>query len=197
MNDFGPSFWSGIIYIILVAMIMTVFELGFFAFVAGPSETNEANAYLQKLSKNLSKTSKTQTLAQVQAKQQLIDVLNVSVIREDILNKKINNDAITFICLEIFILILFIVIFWNILQTSVSKNTLYANQWNSYKGIQPALFSAFIACGVIIGFQGSMYNFGRNFSYSTNNELQYKIVTKLKTDLNIPDLPNVPTTPKV
>jgi len=215
-NDFGPSFWSGIIYIIIVALIMTIFELVFFTVVAAPGETSSATKYLQSINSggdNLSHffpfSPSILGTASGQISKQLNDILNVSIAREKKLDTKINNDAVAFICLEMFILILLIIIVWFVLKESIPS--LPADKrgdayfWQKFStGIQPSLWSAVFACLIIIAFQGSMYDFGKNhFTYPGNNELQYQIITKLQTDLNIssitkpltPLIPLIPTMP--
>jgi hypothetical protein len=177
-SSLGPSFWSGIIYIIIVSTIMTIFELIFFTTIAEPVEINAAYSFLKNFNKPIG----------IQTSQQAIDILNVSIIREDKLNKKINNDAIVFVCLEILILMLLGIIFWNVLKHS-STNQYWTYFWT---GIQPSFFSALIVCFFIILFQASMYDFGKHFSYPTSSELQFKIITKLRSDVGLDIIPTIP-----
>ncbi len=180
MEDFGPSFWSGLIYIILVALIMTIFELLFFTLFAGPNETTTARNYVKNIKHSFS--SLFAGASRQPLNQQTHDFLNVSIARENKLNKQINDGAITLIGLEIIILLMLIILVWFILKSHVGTNKF----WNRPQyAVQPSLFSALIVCTVIMAFQGSMYDFAQHYYYPTDNELKYKIVTKLKADLNL------------
>jgi hypothetical protein len=216
--DALDSFYIGLIYVLVIALLMTAGELAFFLLKIAPDEARMIRNKLYYLKDNrddyingsilenksamdtyLNSTviMNDQSMApgqvdQVNKLQQKMNqlsndidtvktnLLNVETIREDQLNIKINNDAIMIIVIEMVLFLFFIGLCYAKIR---------------YKPVWPIVILAIITVFILGGFQGVMYFFagGLNnhdaFEFITDNELEYGIYSKLKSDLFAGDGP--------
>lgn len=193
---FGPTFLRGMIYILAVAIFITVFELIFFVVYIAPQEKKNI---LYKLT-NIKTSENNKGHSQYKSVDDIIkmfddDKSNITSIkayintmndRENILNEKINNDAIAFICIEVFIFILIIYLIYNKLQTYITSDNNLNIGLNTYygTGILSPIVNAFITTIILAIFQINMYFFAHKWKFPSDFEIDYAISSDLKNYLN-------------
>jgi hypothetical protein len=162
---------------------MTIFELGFFYFRVSNDEAEIIRSKLSNAKDLLNQLVANKSASYgVDLSKYIINndnvannFLEVEKIRELLLNDKINNDAIIFICIEMMLFVIGIIVLFSKLKDK--------------KSCLPSLAYALITVAILIIFQILMYNYGGgmgtegSFMYFSDPELMYQILNKLKTDL--------------
>lgn len=191
---FGPTFLRGIVYIIAVAILITIFELVFYAVHIAPMENENIKYKINNGNNNFfgsnnNNNNKIDIVAEeliTAVKSKISPYVNTVSERESKLNKKINNDAITFICIEIFILLLIIFIVYQKLKTYVTSDLKTNIQYNTHHGtgLLPPIINAILTTIVLALFQLNMYFFAHKWIFPSDSEIKYDVINDLKKYLN-------------
>ncbi len=157
------NFYLGIIYVIIIALFMTLFELIFFTLWLVPIKSGKIREKVHELKDNL---------YHLKAPEGLLDYLTVAEKRELELNKSVNSSSIVIISLEMIFFMVVIYICYSHLKEK--------------KSIFNILFLAVLTVVVLIIFQLVMYIYAGGFEskdsyqYMTDNELNYLVSKQIK-----------------
>jgi hypothetical protein len=187
------GFYAGLIYVLIIAIFMTIFELLFFIIMVVPLESRvirEKTKYLG-LGPGFSSgavggmvtggmnigglTIGSMSALESMATEVVVDVLNVAVSREQGNYDHINNTAILIISVEVFIFAVGILLCY-------SKITESGLLW-------PIIALSVLTSIILIGFQLVMYVYAGgtgvpgSYKYASDNELKYIVYQKLEKDL--------------
>lgn len=206
---FGPTFLRGIIYVISVAILITIFELCFYCIHLAPMEHEHVIHKIQEakhnpelkqsIIENVSNSNPNISDTNISNVNSIIESLNVKgneihaqafvntmTERELKLNYKINNDAIFIICIEIFIFMLIIFIVIQKLNTYVTTDKNMNIGYNTYygAGVLPPIINAILTTIVLALFQINMYFFGQKWAFTSDYEIDHEITKELQKYLN-------------
>lgn len=195
--------YGGIIYVLLIAIIMTVFELIFFLVILVPKEKelfrekliemrtlmrgmfdttfenkmDKESASIIDLDMEEMKKKAKEYEAQYSLKG-FFDYLTVMTKREENLNTKINNDAVIFIVVEVVIFFIIIIMCINRLYTLDHRHV-----------VASSILLAVITGIILAAFQYVMYIYAGgthqqgSYQYASDKELKYNIMKKIENDL--------------
>ena len=171
-----PVFLRGLFYITLVAIVITIFELVFFITFIGPKETSSIHNYFNNFIKNV-ESSKNHI---GDANNGLNNYIDVFIDREKILDDKINNDAVSFIILEVIILCIVLYMIYNKLYR-VTSTSIHGHD------LGPVIITSVITVSILALFQINMYLFGKDYSYAGSDEIENLIYEQLLNAKNTKD----------
>jgi len=212
-ND--PLFLRGILYILIIAILITIFELSFYcgsivhtengliyyklnkidfgdninislpempqmpSFPEMPSLPPMLSSSLPPMPQIQSSLPQLPSLPPMPSMPSLLShplnaYLNTKIARDNVSDSKINADAVTFMVLVMFILLLICLFIIYKLHILRDKHGI---------GLAPVLLSSFLTVIILIAFQGTMYMYGKNFKYTTNDQIKLLVIDKLNESL--------------
>jgi len=180
------QFLRGLFIIIFVAMLLNLFELGFFLLIIEPIEQSQIMQFIQNnknygifqilLGSGVSGSGSSNNNDPVvdvyyyinkhknNTNDALIDALNILNIRENAASNKLNIYSI--VCM------IFIVILLNIILYRIYVNIKILSQGlDDGSGIISSLFTSLLTIIIIGIFQYNMFQFGLRFQYPDSNEI--------------------------
>lgn len=161
----SDNFYLGVIYVIIISLFMTLFELIFFTLYLVPMKSGSIRKKIQQLKDNL---------YPFKAPKPLLDYLTVAEKRESELNKNINDSSIVIISLEMIFFAIIIYVCYIRLKEK--------------KPIFNILFLSILTVVILIIFQLVMYVYAGGFEsensyqYMTDNELKYLVSNQIREE---------------
>jgi hypothetical protein len=172
-------FLKGVFQILLIATIISIFEIFFYIFIVKPTLLIAVNGLLIGI------------IQEPQSELEIpIKILDILIDNESKLSDDINMGSYMFIVIEILLLIAILCyVYLKILQLSRRKQDInIENDISNDNNLISTILSATIVTIILMGFQVFFFFFGRNFYYMGKYgiiEIESHFITNLKKHYNI------------
>jgi hypothetical protein len=153
------TFYKGLIYVLSIACLMLIFEVGFFGIVVQEQERKTIRKEAKKLGGLLDTSSVPNIVTE-----KINSLFDTSIARDEILHKKINDCMISFII----VIVIFIFIIISFCYNSIKSNP---------KDIAPIVSVAVLTVIILSLFQITMYFYAHKYIYTNDFKLNDDIMT--------------------